>query len=168
MGNSTNEEDEVSMRKIDEGPSLLRKLLLEQYQHLEEYCNAQTRLHNILIDNKSTSQQKWDKVLYDHKLQQTTLDLNDCIKKVKSDLIEIDKQLLIHTNNSSLDRNACEALQQHLTRSRRVVQTIFESGGQLHGCGIPAKKGNNDHDSKLVALASLRASRAQLDSYWNR
>mmetsp|Transcript_9803 Transcript_9803/g.13811 ORF Transcript_9803/g.13811 Transcript_9803/m.13811 type:complete len:164 (+) Transcript_9803:55-546(+) len=161
------------MSKVDNddgGAEFLQKLLLKQYQHVEEYCNAQTRLQNALMDNRSTSQHKWETILHRHTLQQSTLDLNESIQRVKSDLIEIEKQIMLQEDgsNSFLDRNVREALEQHMKRSRRVVQTIFGSGGQLHTCGIPVNGGNQDHDIKIIALASLRASRAQLNSYLNR
>lgn len=141
----------------------LRTSLQEQYQCVEEYCNAQTRLNNALVNNRSRSQHKWERVLYEHTLQKATQGLSESIQTVRSCMIKIESQIpkgLFPLSDSDGNRNTRQAWQQHLERSRRVLQTLFQSGGgQFYASGIPV--GKYDSESKMIGLATLRASRAR-------
>jgi phage baseplate assembly protein gpV len=138
----------MSTRESDQDD--LRLLLKTQYGHVEVYCNAQTLLQNELVDSRNGRSQ----ILYQHALQQATLDLSNSISEVQQDL-----RMLAACKLS--DRNQQRALDAHVQRSNRVLETIYHNGGRFHSNGIPASK--DSHETKTVALATLRASIAQLE-----
>lgn len=133
----------------------LRLLLQKQYQHAEEYCNAQTRLHSALVDNRPHSQ--LDQLLFHHTLQRALEDMKESTDKVRSDLVSLEE-----SRTEVANHNLHKALQTHLETSHRIVQTMFHSGGRFHTSGIPANK--DDYESKMVALATLRASIETLEA----
>lgn len=140
----------MSTRESDKDS--LQSVLKAQYSHVEEYCNAQTRLQNQFIDIRDGR----PKVLHQYDLQQANLDLSNSISKVQTDLGTLSSTLKLLE-----DRNQQIALQAHVQRSNRVLETIYNNGGRLHSIGIPASKDN--HEIKTVALATLRASIAQVE-----
>ena len=129
----------------------LRLLLKAQYGHVEAYCNAQTMLQNELVDSRHGRSH----LLHQHSLQQATLCLSNCISDVQEDL-----RTMVACTLS--DRNQQKALDAHVQRFIRVLETIYHNGGRFHSNGIPASSDN--HDTKTVALATLRASIAQLET----
>jgi len=138
------------MNKETDEDDDLRRILKEQSRIVEKYCNAQTRLQNGLLDSRDGRSH----VLHQQTLQQATIDLSDCTEKVQGNLRKLSSYQLA-------DRNKRKALDTHVERSKRVLETIYHSGGKLHPLGIPAS--NDDDETKTVALATLRASIAQVE-----
>ena len=136
--------------ETDKEEENLRRILEEQSSRVEAYCNEQTRLQNALIDSRGGQSHAMHQLI----LQHCTLDLSDSIEKVQENL-----QTLSSVELS--DRNKQNALETHVARSKRVLQTIHESGGKFYPSGIPASK--DDVAAKTVALATLRASIAQVE-----
>lgn len=128
----------------------LRRILKEQYARAEAYCNAQTRLQNALVESRDGR----SRVLHQQSLKQATSQLLDCTEKVQDNL---NKLSLCQLDN----RNQQKALETHLARSKRVLETIFQNGGELSHLGIPVSR--DDVEIKTVALATLRASIAQVE-----
>ena len=128
----------------------LRRILDEQSSSVEAYCNRQTRLQNALIESRDGRSH----AIHQLTLQQCTLDLSDSIGKVQENL-----QTLSSVELS--DRNKQKALETHVARSKRVLETIHQNGGNFYPNGIPASK--DDDEAKTVALATLRASIAQVE-----
>jgi hypothetical protein len=143
----------MSTRESDNKDNL-QSLLKAQYSQVEEYCNAQTRLQNELVVVSSRDGRPTKGLYHQRALQQTTLDLVNSISRVQTDLGTLSTLKLE-------DRNQQNALEAHVQRSNRVLETIYNNGGQLHAIGIPASKDN--HEIKTVALATLRASIAQVE-----
>lgn len=137
----------------------LQVLLKAQYEHVEAYCNAQTMLQNELVDIASRDGdgvRSCSQIRYQHAVQQATLEFVNSISKVQEDL-----RMLLAACQQRSDRNEQrEALDAHVQRSIRVLDTIYHNGGTFHSNGIPAS--NDNHETKIVALATLRASIAQL------
>ena len=137
----------------------LRRILKEQYNHVEAYCNSQTRLQNALVGRRDGR----SRVFHQQYLEKVTLDLSDCTEKVQENL----KRLSSH--RQLVDRNKQQALDTHVARSKRVLETIYQNGGKLSPLGIPVSK--DDDETKTVALATLRASIAQVEkalAVWGR
>lgn len=133
-------------KELDEDESL-RLVLKQQSSLCEAYCNAQTRLQNALIDGHSHPHSQL-------LLHQTLTELSDCTASVQENF------KLLSTMQLN-DRNKQAALETHVQRSKRVLETLFESGGKLDSLGIPVSK--DDVEMKTVALATLRASIAQVE-----
>jgi hypothetical protein len=136
----------------------LQVLLKAQYGHVEAYCNAQTMLQNeLLVDiSRDDGVRSCSQIRYQHALQQATLGFVNSISEVQEDL-----RMLLAACNQRSDRNEQRALDAHVQRSIRVLDTIYHNGARFHSNGIPASKDN--HETKTVALATLRASIAQLE-----
>jgi hypothetical protein len=75
-------------------PNNLSTHLQEQYKHVEEYCNAQTRLYNATISSKDTAD--------------AVANLSQATRRIRQDLQKL--------QNFQQD--------QHLEVSRRLIQTI--------------------------------------------
>jgi hypothetical protein len=75
-------------------PNNLSTRLQEQYQHVEEYCNAQTRLFNATINSKDAAD--------------AVANLSQATRRIRQDLQKL--------QNCRQDK--------HLEVSRRVIQTI--------------------------------------------
>ena len=123
-------------------------LLHRQYRNLETYCNAQTRIQNALIEEKRTT------ALFSLKLHAHLDNLQSSLQQVQSDLRQLQTIELGHPRLQRL-------LVAHIERSRRILKTIYNSGGAFHANGIPVYK--DDVETKTVALASLNASIADLE-----
>lgn len=122
--------------------------LHQQYDHLEEYCNAQTLTQNALIeDNRKAAQ-------YSHTLQAHLDHLQTSLQHVQSDLKQLQLMQLTHPRLQQL-------LVTHLERSQRILKTIYHGGGRFHANGIP--DGKDDIDAKTVSLACLKASIAEIE-----
>lgn len=128
----------------------LRLLLQEQAEVCQEYCNAQTLLHNSLLDSRNGRSH----IIHQQILVQVSQDLSESIENVQENLRKLSALSLA-------DRNKQKDLKEHVVRSKRVLQTIFDNGGKLHPIGIPINKDNIE--TKTVALATLRASIAQVE-----
>jgi hypothetical protein len=143
----------MSTRESDKDS--LQSVLKAQYSHVEEYCNAQTRLQNELVHVDSHDGRP--RGLHQRALQQATLDYANSITKVQNNLGTLTTLLSTHKLE---DRNQKLALEAHVQRSNRVLETMYNNGGRFHSIGIPASK--DSHEIKTVALATLRASIAQV------
>jgi 23S rRNA C2498 (ribose-2'-O)-methylase RlmM len=124
----------------------LHKALQRQFQHVEQYCNAQTRLHNALLEE--------DRAFQSTSLQTYIIELEECLRKVQKDLGSLQAKEL-------RNQRRMEVLLSHVERSKRVLLTVYENGAMLHPNGIPATKDNVA--IKTVALSTLRASMVQLE-----
>jgi uncharacterized coiled-coil DUF342 family protein len=124
----------------------LHRALQRQFQHVEKYCNAQTRLHNALIEE--------DRAFQSTSLHTYIVELEDCLRKVQKDLGYLQEKQL-------RNQRRMEVLSSHVERSKRVLWTVYENGAILHPNGIPATKDNVA--IKTVALSTLRASMVQLE-----
>jgi hypothetical protein len=134
-----------TLSRDEEENQWLHSLLQQQSQHVEEYCNGQTRLQNALIEEDRTFQAS--------SIQTNIVELDQTLRNVQKDLKNLKmKQLHGHRRK--------EVLSDHIQTSERVLLTIWENGGMLHPNGIPASKDNVA--IKTVALSSLRASIAQV------
>lgn len=122
--------------------------LHQQYDHVEEYCNAQTRFQNALIEDERKAAQ------YSHTLQAHLDHLQTSLEHVRSDLKQLQSIQLTHPRLQQLLAN-------HLERSQRILKTIYNSGGRFHTNGIPA--GKDDIEAKTVSLACLKASVAEIE-----
>jgi hypothetical protein len=131
--------------------SSLLQLLNSQYEHVESYCNAQTRLQNALTEgNRSKSDPHQ---LYQAKLNQHVTSLQKTLGKVQSDLVELEGY---NIKNERLQ----QLLDSHVERSKRVLTTIYRHGGIYHANGLPA--GKDSIEEKTVALSALKASITQI------
>jgi sirohydrochlorin ferrochelatase len=136
----------------------LRQALKEQYAHVEAYGNAQTKLHHAMSrSTNETGETQFGPLLRQNARNRALEELAESIARVRSDF-----QCLQSMDLSEESHKLQEVWKRHLETSRRVVDTIFEHGGRLHANGVPATK--DDYDTKLVALATLRASIAQVES----
>jgi hypothetical protein len=162
MSSPTNEEDEAAS-----GSSFrIAKLLKEQYQCTEDYCNATTALHNAL--QQQTSQACG--IGGSNNLFRATQHYQDVLHRVQKCLGSLEKLIEDLTEIESTQNRDCrttpllECLQQHLARTRRILATIYKSSGEgssFHSNGLPTPKqsgGGSDTNARLVALATLRAS----------
>ena len=122
--------------------------LHEQYSRVEAYCNAQTRLRNALMEDERTT------ALYSHTLETLVQHMQTTVQRVQSDLKQLQTMRLGHARLQPL-------LLDHVERSRRILKTIYNSGGRFHTNGIP--DGKDDIETKTVALACLKASIAQIE-----
>lgn len=115
--------------------------LKRQYKHFEDYCNAQTRLQNALIEEDREF------------LPSTLQDCVDALQIVVSKIQEDRKDLATFNLNNGRKQ---KILEEHISRSERIIKTIFHNGGKYHPSGIPAS--SDDVNMKTVAMATLRAS----------
>jgi hypothetical protein len=135
----------LPLSRDEEENQWVSMLLQQQAQNVEEYCNAQTRLQNAVVDENRMFQASV--------IQTCIVELQKTLSTVQNDLIALQsKELRGHRKK--------EILSDHIQLSKRVLLTIFENGGMLHSNGIPASKDNVE--IKTVALSSLRASVLQV------
>lgn len=132
----------------EEENKFLKPLLGRTFKHVEKYCNAQTRLQNVLIEG--------DRVSLAASLQTLVIQLEDSITGVGGNLDELKKA---KDDLSSARRR--EALSEHIDCCGRVVSTVFASGAMIHSNGIPTTA--DDIAMKTVALSVLKASTAQVE-----
>eukprot|EP00547_Thalassionema_nitzschioides_P013706 CAMPEP_0194239290 /NCGR_PEP_ID=MMETSP0158-20130606/5802_1 /TAXON_ID=33649 /ORGANISM="Thalassionema nitzschioides, Strain L26-B" /LENGTH=151 /DNA_ID=CAMNT_0038973731 /DNA_START=20 /DNA_END=475 /DNA_ORIENTATION=- len=121
--------------------SWIQQALNQQYEHLELYCNAQTRLQNSLLQQQLHRQ-------HNDTRTEWVMELSHAVQDVQQDLETLRNHTCSHPRKQEL-------LQRHVELSERVIKTIYEHGGMYHRNGIPATKDNIE--IKTVALASLRA-----------
>jgi dsDNA-binding SOS-regulon protein len=140
MNKETNEEENLQV------------ILKEQANVYQEYCNFQTLLQNALVESSRNGRSH---VVHQQELLLATQNLSDSTERVQENFQKLSSCRL------SSNRNKQEALDTHVARSKRVLETIYNSGGKLHPLGIPTSKDNVE--IKTVALATLRASIAQVE-----
>lgn len=149
-------------------------LLENQYAHVEAYCDAQTTLHNTLVNrgsSKGSATQKKHPVhpYLDLTLHQppeeykAVMNIQKSLNSIKGnwtalqELVETDKD-----NDTNRNPIIASLLQNHMALSRRVVKTVQDP---YHRNGIPTTSsggGENSTERKTVALATLRASMARI------
>ena len=142
----------------------LSLLLQYQYDHVEEYCNAQTNLNNILIQrtdnntNTYTSSRNLSVLLVP-----AISNLQEKLAYVQNDLTSLEEFVQTCEQHSISSRSvSLSLLQQHVERSRRVLKTVYEPY-HVNGIQFPSKQktvmsGLDSIETKTIALASLRAS----------
>lgn len=147
----------------------LSSLLQEQYRHVEEYCNAQTRVYNSTVLTKASTQRDGIKgglsVNKNMEPSRAVAELSNAVACVRQDLKGL---TLILKQSDDIDTInhprmiSASLLREHIHLSRRVIQTISHNPSwNVHG--IPATSFNME--ANMVALASLKASIARLSDY---
>ena len=154
----------------------IASLLQQQYVHVEEYCNAQTRLYNCAITNSSrlTSQSSSSTTTEMMALSMgltksepalAVAEISKTIELVREDL-KILTNLINQKNddgNNTMQnsKRLCnmDILRSHVDLSQRVIKTIYNNPS-WHANGIPAT--SIDMETNMVALASLKASIARV------
>ena len=114
----------------------LSLMLQNQYQHIEDYCNAQTLMCNS-FNNSATSKDSSARV--DRLLR--------CTQLVRQDLQQLEKFILDNRNSR---------LEAHIATSKRVIKTVAQNPS-WHRNGIPSQQ-TPDIEANTVALAALKAS----------
>jgi hypothetical protein len=206
--NINNNKDEAALVQ-----QRLLVLLPKQYNHLQDYCNAQIALENAWQLSQQSKQQQQHK---SSDLMQAVAALQTATQRVQEDFqsletmvlssssspstnIAIKEQHLLQQEQSSsatkdIDitpstrnrqrRHANTATataiaaghnsrhqfqwqvpaEQHLQRTRRILHNLQTPAGQISTLGIPLPTGPTKQEDTIVALATLRASVAQLQS----
>jgi hypothetical protein len=185
-------------------------LLSKQYNHLQDYCNAQIALENAwqLSQQQSTLKQ--------NDLLQAVAELQKATRRVQDDFQSLETMVLALTSSSSPSSSTIatikdqlpqvpsssstndvttsprnrrqrrsanksadddgrhhefqwqvvQAVEQHLQRTRRILHNLQSTTGQFSILGIPlpTSGATNKQEDTIVALATLRASVAQLQS----
>lgn len=164
----------------------IAQVLQEQYQSVENYCNATTILYNA-TQHPSQSASSSSSSTASSDLYQATLQQQDSLGCVQNNLRSLEK-LIEHyketsepSNDNADDgnnpphqrrrmRTALEhSLCEHVARTRRILTTIYHSGqgAAFHTNGLPVTPkiqpigtiaSSAHYDSRLVALTTLRAS----------
>jgi len=157
-------------------PDDIVKLLDSQYAHVEEYCQVQTMLHNLLVnrgrDKKGKREDAVTRIMNGYSLYQKEEIqaiglIKESILTVKNDLVKL--HVLVDSlkeNWLSLDKHTSNLLQQHLDLTYRVQKSVQD---EYTTNGIPKPKGHNNNgtvvnsnETKMLALATLRASAARI------
>eukprot|EP00543_Licmophora_paradoxa_P016207 CAMPEP_0202469092 /NCGR_PEP_ID=MMETSP1360-20130828/77437_1 /ASSEMBLY_ACC=CAM_ASM_000848 /TAXON_ID=515479 /ORGANISM="Licmophora paradoxa, Strain CCMP2313" /LENGTH=143 /DNA_ID=CAMNT_0049094303 /DNA_START=46 /DNA_END=477 /DNA_ORIENTATION=- len=118
-----------------------------QYQHIEEYCNAQTRLRHAMIEE--------DRELQGSLCHECIDQLQRIVQKIQKDQSDLSSMVSLIMNERQQ-----AALSEHIARSERVLETILRSGGMFYTDGIPSS--SDDVGMKTVALSTLWASSNKL------
>ena len=151
----------------------MRELLNEQYQSVESFANAQIRLFNATVADASPGGMTTrggvlggDNNANNTELAEATKNLMICRENVRSTLKRLQDELNNMEQEGGEKNNSAKhkilLMQQHLSLSRRVIQTIF-SNPSWHTNGIPSITTTSDGrntslETNTVALASLKAS----------
>lgn len=210
MSNSINNKGDASLIQ-----QRLLVLLSKQYNHLQDYCNAQIALENAwhLSQQRQSKQQykAFDLLQAVAALQKATRRVQDDFQSLETMILEFstspssssftsttikDQQVqssssasnnIIITGTRNRQRrhaNAATATaaggccnrhyeyqfqwqvqaEQHLQRTRRILHNLQTPNGQISTLGIPLPTGATKQEDTIVALATLRASIAQLQS----
>jgi hypothetical protein len=199
--NSNNNRDDAAL--IQER---LLVLLSKQYNHLQDYCNAQIALENAWQLSQQSKQQSLSSDLL-----QAVAALQKATGRVQEDFQSLETMLLplsssspctsrsikeqpqqvqsssasnnIITNdndttastrnrqrrhaNTAADRHQFQwqaQAEQHLQRTRRILHNLQTTTGHTSALGIPLPTAATKQEDTIVALATLRASVAQLQS----
>ena len=164
-----------------------RTMLDDQYAHMEDYCQAQTIVNNLILSSqqkgKSSSQTTTTSQRHNHGNNHDLLLQSLCHLKISLQKVKEDRkswQLLVaslsHNNDDDDSDNEHDTassnskqkyiqllLEQHLALSERALQTIYQP---YHTNGIIATgrvgNGNRRHEANTLALATLRASAARV------
>jgi hypothetical protein len=202
----------------DDAASLIQQRLLvllpKQYNHLQDYCNAQISLENAwqlsqqqskqqhykssdLLQAVAALQKATQRVQEDFQsLQTMVLSLSPSSLSSPSSSATIKDHQLLQQEPSSPATNDNETTpstrnrqrrhantataaghnnshhhfqwqvpaEQHLQRTRRILHNLQTPTGQFSTLGIPLPTGATKQEDTIVALATLRASVAQLQS----
>lgn len=142
----------------------IRQMIDEQYATLEEYCQTQTLVGNMLVTNTTTNQQR-PPGHNSRNPHDTRQDLSRALQQLRTLLCQLQTnshqwhQLLLadHDTPDQLEPELYAALLQHVERYVRILKTVYQP---YHANGIPVTTTttHNRNESNTVALASLRAS----------
>jgi hypothetical protein len=176
---------DVSVSEIDgnakkEDASIQERMLLllsKQYNHTQDYCNAQIALENAW----QLSQQNKNKQESESDLLQAVTVLQKATRRVQDDFQSLETMVLCisepasnttttttATNRNHRQRDAgCHQWQaracEHLQRTRRILSNL-QTTRQSSAAGIPFPRAVTAQEDALVALATLRASVVQLQA----
>jgi hypothetical protein len=184
-------------------------LLPRQYNHLQDYCNAQIALENAWqLSQQSKQQYKSSDLLQAvAALQKETRRVQDDFQSLETMVLALlpststtsTKEQLQQVQSSSASNNSiaddndttpntrnrqrrhantvtaagCNShhfqwqvqAEQHLQRTRRILHNLQTPTGQTSTSGIPLPTSATKQEDTVVALATLRASVAQLQSF---
>jgi hypothetical protein len=118
--------------------TIVSQLLKEQYDLVEEYANAQSRLLNATIVSSPSSGD-------DDQLSGALENLHSCRCRVRTTMDQLQRDDEIRQRHSA-----------HVTLSRRVIQTIAQNPS-YYSNGIPGHT-KSTLEANTVALATLKAS----------
>jgi hypothetical protein len=202
INNNNNKDDAAVIQER------LLVLLSKQYNHLQDYCNAQIALENAWQLSQQSKQQTSDLLQAVTALQKTTRRVQDDFQsletmvlalssspttiapikeqlqqvqtspsasnKIANDTTSTRNRQRRHANTLVADDAAADAgrhqfqwqaqAEQHLQRTRRILHNLQTTTGQTSTLGIPLPTGATRQEDTIVALATLRASIAQLQS----
>jgi uncharacterized protein (DUF2252 family) len=182
-------------------------LLPKQYNHLQDYCNAQIALENAWqLSQQSKQQYKSSDLLQAvAALQKETRRVQEDFQSLETMVLALlpststaTKEQLQQVQSSSASKNSIAddndttpntrnrqrrhanivtaagrnshqfqwqvQAEQHLQRTRRILHNLQTPTGQTSTSGIPLPTSATKQEDTIVALATLRASVAQLQS----
>ncbi|CAB9515780.1 hypothetical protein SEMRO_738_G195230.1 [Seminavis robusta] len=174
--NSNNNSNRASSSSLAQD---IIQALQVQYAHVEEYCQAQTKLGNLLVTRgKEETKAAAIPIPVGHQEFQAIQSLDQVIQQVREDTVALETLVeLYHQEEQEEDDITSDEpimtishhvqllMKKHLDLSRRVLQTVREP---FHSNGIPnvtistRQQGGSNNQVQLVALATLRASMARL------
>jgi hypothetical protein len=150
--------DDVPVAEITS--SAVTKLLQEQYQCTEAYCNASTALFQLLQQPPP-----------DHVLWTSISRHQDALSRLQCIIHQLEQMVAMLEDTESIDEedaspflrlwNGSTCLREHLDRTRRILGTLYGSceGMALDRYGLPKMHHSQGGvHVQLVALATLRAS----------
>jgi hypothetical protein len=186
-----------SINNKDDAYLIQERLLVvisKQYNHLQDYCNAQISLENAWQLSQQSKQQSSDILQAVAALQKATRRVQDDFQSLETMVLELssststtikDQLQQVHSSSATMSsrirqrRHANTATasgrnshqfqwqvqaEQHLQRTRRILHNLQTPTGQTSTLGIPLPTGATKQEDTIVALATLRASVAQLQS----
>jgi hypothetical protein len=201
----------INNNKVDAAIILGRLLVLlpKQYNHLQDYCNAQIALENAWqLSQQSKQQYKSSDLLQAvAALQNQTQRVQEDFRSLETMVLALsassststtitEQQLLQQVQSSSTSNNSITndndttpstrnrqrrhtntaaghnshqfqwqvQAEQHLERTRRILHNLQTPTGQTSTLGIPLPTSATKQEDTIVALATFRASVAQLQS----
>ena len=202
MNNNKNKDDDAGVIQ-----QRLLVLLPKQYNHLQDYCNAQIALGNAWQLSQQSQQQQYKS----SDLMQAVAALPKATQRVQEDFQYLETMVLalspsssqsssttitgqeqsssasndndttpsprnrqrrhVNTATAADGRNSSHhqfqwqvPAEQHLERTRRILHNLQTPAGQISAIGIPLPTSATKQEDTIVALATLRASVAQLQS----
>jgi hypothetical protein len=126
---------------INQENEWLAQVLGEQFDAVQEYCNAQTTLSNATQDESTI-------------MLESIVQLDEALRRVKTNYESLTSRALL-----SARRN--QALQEHIELTQRVLKTVHDARNS-HGILLA---GSSSMPTKTVALAALRASESRVRSF---
>ena len=131
-------------------PSLI-DILNDQFEATQDYCNAQTALRNALQSDALSGSNRTTSVV------SATIQYESALRAIQTATRAVDEEYRrLQSENKILRPSRLELLEQHMERTKRVIQSV-SAAPVVHSNGILNAQSVSIHDM-TVALSVLRAS----------